>query len=132
MWRKSLRDGNVIHPNGRVKVALGKRVVNNEESESQWTHYYDSISGCLYETVSAGYKVYQQNAKARRYQQFRHPHSFITTELPVSATPVDYSIQGHNYHYRASRMAECATTTTSYHIPATHYQTRKVDPTTVI
>jgi hypothetical protein len=89
-WTQSLREGLGMK-NGviRKEFWLGKWTVKNDNSESEWDHYFDPNSEILYLKTAEGYSTHEKTKAGRRIITHNTTSLETVTTIPESANPVD-------------------------------------------
>jgi hypothetical protein len=95
-WTKSLREGLGMQ-NGVIakEFWLGKWTVDNNNSESEWDHYFDPHSDRLYIKTEDVYTTHEKTRAGRRIITYNATSVATVETIPVSANPVDIRIDAN-------------------------------------
>jgi hypothetical protein len=92
-WTKSLREGLGMQYGVIAKEFwLGKWTVDNNNSESEWDHYFDPKSDRLYIKTEDGYTTHDKTKAGRREITYNATSVATAETIPASSNPVDVCI----------------------------------------
>jgi hypothetical protein len=97
-WTKSLREGLGMQ-NGVISKEfwLGKWIVDNNISESEWDHYYDPTTEHLFVKTDEGYTKHAKTKDGRRIISYNFTSIATVAAVPTEANPVDVRRDGNTY-----------------------------------